>query len=369
VPRKRLRDKRTLSDVALLALFLMSPSLCEKPAVAGQIEIPPRKSEALFEGKEGKQRTEIRFDPSTGIVTIKLLVQDPSGYFIPNIRRENFVVYENGVPQHNATTDIEHAAVSLGLLMEYGGRYQALNKILAEEVTRAGHELVDVVRKDDKIAIWTYGNSVDQVADFSQGQQALQSVLYNLKPPDVSETNLYDALISALERMRPVSGRKALLLISSGVDTFSKAKFEDVLNAIHHSDTPIYIISLGMSLREAFALRETTDPLARVDWKRAENELLAIATASGGRAYSPRTIIDLAAPYDDIMENLRLRYVITYKSSTDSDMNTARAVRIELVDPKTRGPLEIVDTNGKTIRAKVIVEDSYIPAKASERKK
>jgi hypothetical protein len=55
-----------------------------------------------------------------------MLVQDPSGYFIPNIRRENFVVYENGFRQQNATVEIEHSPVAMGILLEYGGRYQAL---------------------------------------------------------------------------------------------------------------------------------------------------------------------------------------------------------------------------------------------------
>jgi hypothetical protein len=93
-----------------------------------QLQVPNRPSTALFQGAQGKQRTEIHFDPATQVVTIKMLVQNPRGYFIPNIRRENFAVYENGVRQENASVEIEHAAISLGVLLEYGGRYQALNE-------------------------------------------------------------------------------------------------------------------------------------------------------------------------------------------------------------------------------------------------
>src|SRR5579871_4252115 len=74
----------------------------------GQVRIPDRPSSALFEGEQGKQRTEIHFDLATGVVTLKLLVQDPNGYLIPDLRRENFVVYENGIRQNNATVDVEH---------------------------------------------------------------------------------------------------------------------------------------------------------------------------------------------------------------------------------------------------------------------
>ena len=57
-------------------------------------------------------------------------------------------------------------------------------------------------------------------------------------------TSTHDALISTLKSMRPVSGRKALILISSGVETFSKAKYADALNSARESGTPIYVIGL-----------------------------------------------------------------------------------------------------------------------------
>jgi flagellar hook assembly protein FlgD len=65
------------------------------------------------------------------------------------------------------------------------------------------------------------------------------------------------------------------------------------------------------------------------------------------------------------MENLRVRYVITYKSGSDGDPSTARTVRIELIDSKTGGPLEIVDANGKLVHSTISVEDSYIPRNAT----
>jgi Ca-activated chloride channel family protein len=333
---------------------------------AGQIRIPNRAAEPLFKGSQGKQGVEIHFDPATGLVTIKLLVQDPSGYFIPNIRRENFVVYEDGVRQSNATVDIEHAPVSLGLLMEYGGRYQGLNRDLIVEVSRAGHQLLDELVQEDQIAIWGYGDTVNELAGFSESREKAGRLLYDLAPPTVSETNLYDALIFALKRMRPVAGRKAIILLSSGVDTFSKASYEDVLAAARDSAVPIYSISLGPVLRQASELHGTTSLLKRVDWKAVENKLVEIAKVSGGRLYSPGSTLDLSATYDDIMENLRVRYVITYKSTNQGSLNARRTVRVELVDPKSGKPLQILDANGKVIHANVVVQDSYTPNKASE---
>lgn len=336
-----------------------------RTASARQVHVPNWPATALFQGAQGKQRTEIRFDAATDLVTLKMLVQDPNGYFIPSIRRENFVVYENGKRQQNATVEIEHAPVSVGLLLEYGGRYQSLNKAIGDEVARAAHGFLDEIGRNDKVAVWKYGDAIEEIAKFSQGLDELESSLSPLRTPPISELNFYDALVSALTNMRAVTGRKALIVVSSGLDTFSKAGYQDALRAATQSDTPIYVINIGQPLQEHLSIGGTPGPYARLDWKRAGKELQEIATASGGRMYSPRSTFDLAGIYDDLMENLRVRYVITYKSTAEADLNTARTVRVELVDPKTGGPLEIVDASGKTIRSRVYVEDSYLPRDAS----
>jgi VWFA-related protein len=330
--------------------------------VGGKIQIPNRSATSLFQGQQGKQKTEIHFDPATGMVTLKLLVQDPSGYFIPNIRRENFAVYENGTLQKNATVEIEHAPVTLALLLELGGRYPGLNKSLCEEVARAGRQLLDEIGRDDKITIWKYADHPEKLADFSQGKDTLEQMFYTLQPPGASEANLYDALIAVAGAMRPVTERKAIILVSSGIDTFSKAKYEDALQAGRDSGTPVYVISLGPALQQALILLGPNSPASRLDWKRAETELQKIAQVSGGRFYSPGNTLDLSATYDDIMENLRVRYVITYKSTTNADLNTPRTVRVELVNPKSGGPLEIVDANGKPIHAHVTIQETYTPS-------
>jgi Ca-activated chloride channel family protein len=331
---------------------------------AGEIEVPNRPASSLFQGEQGKQRSEIHYDQTTGVVTIKMVVQDPNGYFIPNIRRDNFAVYENNVRQQNATVEIDHAPVTLAVLLEYGGRRQALNKALGYEVPRAAHQLLDEIGRQDKIALWRYAGKVEQVADFSKGHEMLDGLFSTSQAPEFSETNLYDALISTLQQMKVEAGRKALVLISSGVDTFSKAKYEDVLKAVRECQTPVYVINIGPILRSAEEL--SPQPYARVDWSRAEAELQKIAQASGGRLYSPGSTLNLSGVYDDMMENLRLRYIITYKSTADGgNLDAARTVRVELVNPNTGRPLGIVDANRKPVSSRLFVQESYVPRGAS----
>jgi hypothetical protein len=103
--------------------------------------------------------------------------------------------------------------------------------------------------------------------------------------------------------MRPVTGRKAILLMSSGLDTFSKSSLDDALKACSTSETPIYAIDLGASLREAGGVYGISGLMGRIDWKRAEYNLGEIATAAGGRVYSGGSTLDLTAKYDDLMGN------------------------------------------------------------------
>ena len=293
------------------------------------LRIPNRAAKPLFEGKQGKQGTEIHFDPATRTVTVKLLVQDPNGYFIPNLRRDNFVVYENGVRQQNATLDIEHAPASLFVLLEFGGPAAAFNRILGPEVSRAGQQLLDVLRNEDKVSIWKYSDNVQKLADGSQSRTYLDVVFDQLGTPELSEANLYDALIYATRQMQPVEGRKAVVVISSGLDTSSKANYDDVLKALDGSGTPVYAIGLSKILRDKSETWDLKEPLARINWTRAERELQEIARKSGGRAYFPDTTIELSPVYDDLMENLKVRYVITYRSSNDVDLNRPRTIRVQ----------------------------------------
>jgi Ca-activated chloride channel family protein len=369
--------RKWLGDTALLLFSLLAPASLQdlhagdfcaqqhaSSAPQQQITIPNRPATPLFKGPQGKQKTEIHFDPSTKTVTLKLLVQDPNGYFIPNIHRDNFMVCENGVRQNDLTVDIEHAPVTLGVLVEFGGRSQALNRDVAIEISRAGRQLQDVLGPKDKVAVWKYSDKVEKVGE-SQGGQTLDQLFAELGDPQFSETNLYDAVIAIVQQMKTVTGRKAIVLISSGVDTFSKAKYEDALNAARTSDTPIYVLGLTRVLHDLIQTNESNGPLAHINWQKPEKQLQEIATSSGGRLYSPDTMIDLSAIYDDIMENLRVRYVITYRSSSNADPRLPRTVRVELIDPNRGGPLEIVDQSGRTIRADVVLQDTYVPDSTS----
>ena len=362
-----------IKDLAAgLAAFTLLNSLAlpegEPTSPSPQIHVPNRPGKPLFAGEQGRQRTEIHYDPKTGLVRLSLVVQDSNGYFIPDIRSANVAVYENGVRQRNATVEIEHAAVCVGVLVEYGGHYHALNEALAVTISMAVGQFADEIGTEDEVAIWNYADRIEEISGFSRGKDSLQQAAASLRSaPPFSELNFYDALIATLPRLQEQHGRRALLLFSSGIDTFSKASYAEALGAAGRSDVPIYALNVGPVLRSEVSLYGHNAPYTRLDWQGAEQKLGHIAQASGGRLYSPDSSLDLAAVYDDLMENLRVRYVIIYKSAARPEEHGPRTVRIELVNSSTGGPLRIVDADAKPVHPRTLVEGTYDPAAADSR--
>jgi VWFA-related protein len=161
-------------------------------------------------------------------------------------------------------------------------------------------------------------------------------------------------LIALLDRMRAVEGRKAILLASSGIDTFSRASFEDVLAAADRSRTPVYTIDLSGVVTQLV----DSGPLARFNWVRAREQLRTLARSTGGRAYERASVVDAVTIYDDVMEHLRIRYVITYVPDGPALEGARHAVRVELID-RSGAPLRIVDAAGRSVAARVIAQASY----------
>ena len=144
---------------------------------SSQVSVPKRPPSTLFKGKQAAQQSEIKFKPATRQVTIKLHVEDPNGYFLPNLHPDNFVVYEDGVRQKNVAVEVEHAPVSIALLMEFGGRYHELNQSLAGQVDEAGRQLLNVLGHDDTVAVFKYGDQLETLVDFNQGRRCGRLVI------------------------------------------------------------------------------------------------------------------------------------------------------------------------------------------------
>ncbi len=325
---------------------LLAGVLLAGPALVGATPVAPAASP-----------TEIRYDRATRLVTL--------GFALPHANRlrgglhpEDFVVYENGVRQQRVRVRAEHARLSVGLLLEYGGRYPSLDAAAGDAVSMAAQQFAGDIETHDRVAIWTYGNRIRQLVGFTQDHTSLQSTLYiDLQTPPFSELNFYDALLDALARLRVQSGQRALIVVSSGRDTFSRATFQQALQTARITGIPIYFIDLGPLLERYVASAATPNPYAALDLSRDEMQMQQIATASGGRMYSPDDMLDLSGLYDDLMETLRVRYRVSYHS--DGDAAAVRTVRVELLSAPASAAARLIDVAGHRAHLQIVAQATY----------
>jgi VWFA-related protein len=197
--------------------------------------------------------------------------------------------------------------------------------------------------------------------DFSSDKQAIYSALNTLRMPGFSETNVFDALYDTLDRLDRVEGRKEIILIGSGVDTFSKINFDKVLKKIKDTrNVTIYSISTGFLWRERMEVRPGMDVASRnMDFLQADNQMGTFAKMTGGRWFSPRFEAELPDDFREISSAVRNQYTLSYRPTNAKLDGSYRRLKVQLVQPGTDKPLAVKNEKGKEVKYQVLTREGY----------
>jgi Ca-activated chloride channel family protein len=139
--------------------------------------------------------------------------------------------------------------------------------------------------------------------------------------------------------MSKIEGRKAIVLTSSGVDTFSKLTFDKARRRIQEGAVPIYAIGLMQALREYYDARGALGFTQRSDFLQADNQMRTFAKETGGMSFFPRFAGEFPGIYQEIHQALRNQYSIAYSSTNQSRDGKFRKITVDLVNPATNEPL------------------------------
>jgi VWFA-related protein len=198
--------------------------------------------------------------------------------------------------------------------------------------------------------------------DFTQDKQAIFGALNTLRLPGFSETNIFDAMYDTLDRLDRLPGRKELVVVASGRDTFSKLTLDQILKKVKNTpNVTIYTVSTGWMLREWMEAHYGNNPnvnLALLDYTQADNQMKTFAKMTGGQSYIPRFQGELPEDFRQIGSSIRDQYTITYKPTNTKQDGTYRKLKVELVGPDDK-PLEIKDQKNHDIKYQVIARDGY----------
>ncbi len=290
---------------------------------------------------------------STNLVNLNVLVTDDSGDPITNLQKTNFRVYDNGVQQTVTNFGAVQAPITVCLLVEFSNEWWPLVYQALEEA----YSFIGVMRPSDWVAAVSFDLKPHILTDFTHNRQQVEAALNELQFPGFSEDNLYDSLAFVINRMRNIKGRKAIVAICSGYDTFSKLTYDQMLKIAKASTTPIYPVSI----LEWLAVR--TPGGYNIDYWQARNGLDYIAKYSGGQAFFPRFEGALPGVYQQIAQQLRQQYSLGFVPNSSGKNGKYHKLKVDLVDAQGN-PLRIVNQKGKNIKYKLVYREGYYSPKS-----
>jgi len=294
------------------------------------------------------------------IVDLDVLVTTKDGQTIPGLKKENFKIYEDGGQQQIATFSQSEAPITAVLLVEFA----STNYDFEVEALRASYAFANTLKKDDWISVISYDIKPYILTDFTQDKRAVVGALNQLRMPVFSETNLFDATFDTLDRIDRIEGKKYIILVTTGVDTFSKLTLDQTLKKIKSTkDVTIYPISVGFMAREYCEVHHCQTRgfihTNSMDYLQADNEMKTFASLTGGRAYFPRFQGELPEIFHDIATDIRNQYTITYHPTNAKLDGTYRKLKVELQAPDG-GPLKVHDQKGKEVKYIVYAREGYM---------
>jgi Ca-activated chloride channel family protein len=291
---------------------------------------------------------------------VDVSVLDNKGRFIPKIPQGNFRVLEDTVPQQITSFNTgNEAPMTVALLIEFSNLFQQYWSEGWYQTLTAAYGFVETLKPDDYVAVVAYDLKSEILSDFSTDRRKTMDALSRLRIAGFSESNLFDALVDTEQRMSGIEGRKAIILLASGRDTFSKLTFDKARKAIQEAGVPIYSIGLLQALREYADAAGAMGPLSRLDFLQADNEMNTFARETGGQAFFPRFYGEFPTIYRAISEALRNQYSIAYQPSNQARDGKFRKIKVELVNPANGEPLRVTDEKGKAIKYQVIAKAGY----------
>ncbi len=296
------------------------------------------------------------------MVNVPVLVTTKEGQFIPGLKEGNFRILEDGVPQQiSSFNQSKDAPITAVLLTEFA----ATNYYFIVDAVNASYTFARSLKPNDWVAVMYYDMKPHILVDFTQDKREVSGALRQLQIPTWQETNLFDALYDAIDRLDRLEGRKYIILISSGRDTFSKLNYDHVLKQLKETrNITIFAIGTGQYVRQFTDCPRTGIDIinrcsdVRMDYLQADNQLNTIAHMTGGQAYFPRFQGAFPEVFADIAQSVRNQYVLAYHPTNAKQDGSYRKIKVEVIDTDGR-PLKVHDQKGKDVKYVVAARDGY----------
>ena len=257
---------------------------------------------------------------NTDLVTIPVRVSDAKGRAVRGLRQEDFVIFENGVPQKVEFFANAEEPITVALLMDMS--YSSKFKL--EEIQRAALTFLDQLRPADRVMVVSFYERIEILCPPTNDRRVLQLAINGAWLG--SGTSVYDATDQVLKTLPSYGGKQAIVLLSDGVDTTSmKSNANNILSYATESDIMIYpfqyqtfedVQRLSASERVAGEVSQMRPKVTKgnrfIDYEQAEEYLVGLADRTGGRLYKVYDKQNLNSAFANLAEELRKTYSLGY---------------------------------------------------------
>jgi VWFA-related protein len=308
----------------------------------------------------------------TTLVTIPVSVTDREGRFIPNLSKEDFRIFENGVEQKVAYFAPVEKPFTVALVIDTSNS----TRFRLEEIQDAAIAFVNQLRADDRVMVVAFAEHVRVLSEATSDRNTLRSAIRRVS--NGGGTSLYDAVDYVVnQRLNNISGRKAIVLFTDGVDTTSRiATYQSNLRDVEELDALIYPVQYdtftdmnasmgggsGNSSSSAVGIligilgggriggRGAPPGASREDYQRADKYLGDLADRTGARRYRADNTSNLEQSFSLVAEELRRQYSIGFYPQSAAQSGERRQVKVRVNRPNM------------IVRAR----DSYVAASPSD---
>ncbi|GBC77524.1 hypothetical protein HRbin08_01002 [bacterium HR08] len=355
---RSLTVKTAHGDIRLLALPpTMSPSPSLARTESSAASAPREQPERAEESSSPRARPSLRTEPSeespppsrrtrsadTGeaitleapLVNVNVSVTDEYGKAVADLRKEDFVIYEDGVEQQITHFASVTAPFDLALLLDVSGSTESKLSV----IRRAAQAFVDMLGPDDRMAVFAFARRVYPIAPFTNDRALLKQRIQAIRGG--GGTAFYDALWYVLTEVERRPGRRrAIVVMTDGVDNSirqpwlypTEHTFEELLARVQESDALIYPIYLDTEY-EMVVRQRRESPMS---YAVARRQLLALAEHSAGTLYRADTVEDLEGVYQRIADELRTIYSLAYSPTNATRDGKWRTIRVKVLRPGVR---------------------------------
>lgn len=298
-----------------------------QPPKAKPTPTPKDQKERKGAQRQGSQADQQAVDPGmtdrvdTEEVLLDVTVIDSSSNQpVFDLKKDDFTVFEDKVKQEIVSVRREEVPVSFGLVIDTSGSMRSR----LPQVVESGLQLVKQMREQDEAFIAPFKAEPELVQDFTSDRRDLEDALNELYSS--GGTALLDAIVATSDyaQQKAKQRRKALIIISDGLEKNSGVKEKEVIEAIKENEVQLYLVGFIDEDADGGGLFRKSDA------KRARELLSRLAEDSGGRVFFPKEISEMPAIADQIAKDLRTQYIVSYAPSNSVKDGTFRAVKVNI---------------------------------------